>query len=411
VDAVHAALRSAHPRALATLTRLLGSLDLAEDALQDAVTRALTSWPERGVPDHPAAWLVRTGRNAFVDGHRRREIETRKLGEVNAAPTAEPAEDSIKEAALEAHLRDDLLRLVFTCCHPALPRDEQLALTLRVVAGLSVDEIARAFLVTPRAMEQRITRAKRKIRDTGIPYSVPRSDRLEERLAAVLGVIYLIFNEGYKATTGERLVRAELCESAIRLGRLLARLYRAETEVLGLLALMLLIHARSAARVDAEGRLVTLDAQDRSLWDRALVSEGLALVEKALRSGRAGRYAIQAAIAAVHDRANRAAETDWGEIAQLYEALERIEPTPVVRLNRAVALAQIRGPRAGLELLDEIAGRAEMAGYLPFHTARAALLADRGLTADARRAWQRALELAETASERAHIERRLAQID
>lgn len=403
---VRSRLRAAHPRALATLTRLLRDLDAAEDALQDAVERALVSWPERGVPDHPVAWLVRTGRNAFIDGHRRRALEARHLEEV-AKPAPSFDEEEISEAALEAHLRDDLLRLVFTCCHPALPQEEQIALTLRVVAGLSVEEIARAFLAAPRAMEQRITRAKRKIREKGIAYSVPRSDRLQERLAAVLAVVYLIFNEGYKATAGERLVREELCETAIRVGRLLARLFRGEPEVQGLLALMLLTHARGAARVDGSGGLVTLDLQDRSLWDAARIAEGRAMVERALLVGRPGPYQVQAAIAALHSGAPRAEDTDWPQIVRLYEALETLQPSPVVRLNRAVALSRAEGPEAGLALLDPLAGQPGMMRYLPFHVARASLLADAGRREASRRAWRRALDLAETDAERAHIERQL----
>jgi RNA polymerase sigma-70 factor (ECF subfamily) len=410
VDEVAAQLRAAHAPALATLTRILRDIDLAEEALQDATLRALRAWRASGLPDQPVAWLVHAGRNAALDRIRRRRVEARHREAAPPAPLPPGAEERLQVDALGLHLHDDLLRLIFTCCHPSLPTEEQVALTLRALAGLSVEEIARAFLVAPRAMEQRITRAKRRIREQQIPYEVPRPDQLEERLRPVLAVVYLVLNEGHKATAGEALVRDELCALSIRLGRLLLRLFPSEPEVMSVTALALLHHARREARSDPLGELITLDRQDRRRWDAGLLSEGFALVEKALRRAPARRYAIEAAIAASHCRAASYEETDWAEIAALYERLEHVHPSPVVRLNRAVAVSRCLGAAAGLALLVPIESRREMADYLPYHAARAALLAEAGRLDEARSAYRRALPLALTRAERVHLTRKVAEL-
>lgn len=406
--ALDGALKAAYPKALATLTRLLGGLDVAEDALQEAMVRALSTWPRDGLPDNAVAWLVTTARRRAIDGFRRQKLAAGHAEAVRAVPEEPPVpEEAALTDALTQTLRDDLLRLIFTCCHPALSQSAQVALTLKTVAGLSVDEIARAYLVPPRTMEQRLTRAKRKIRDAGIPYEVPRRDDLEGRSTAVLAVIYLIFNEGYSALGEPRLVRADLCHQAIRLGRLLARLFVGEPEVEGLLALMLLQHSRSAARLDAGGAVVTLDHQSRSLWDQAAIGEGRVLVEKALRRGRPGPYQIEAAIAAVHCEAARAEDTDWRHIAMLYWQLEGYRDGAIVTLNRAVAVAKVNGPAAGLMLLDGIAGLPDMQDYHYFHAARGALLAEHGDVADALAAYETALALAANPAEQAYIKARI----
>ncbi len=397
-------LRAARTPALATLTRQLRNMDMAEDALQEAMARAVVTWPMRGLPDNPTAWLIHAAKNCAIDILRRRRLETRYLEEQWAEPAApaDPPEDG--------HLRDDMLRLICTCCHPVLTESSQVALTLKVVAGLSVDEIAKAFLVAPTNMERRITRAKTKLRDAGVPYEVPAPPELADRRRAVLKTVYLIFNEGYKSTAGPDLLRPYLCDHAIRLGRLLARLFRHEPEVSGLLALMLLHHARWRTRAGPDGDVITLDQQDRAEWDRPMIAEGLALVEKSLRRGDPGPYQVQAAIAAVHCRATDFAATDWPEIVRLYGVLERYQPSPVITLNRAVAVAQAEGPAAGLALLETIATTPQMRDYPQFHGARAALLAEIGDVEAARDGFRRAEELAPTDSEKTYFARKSASL-
>ena len=402
-DAIEAVWRGESRRVLATLIRLLGDFDTAEDALHEAFRAALEQWPREGVPASPAAWLVSAGRYRAIDAIRRqRRFEPLEDPDAEVDPASlDPAEPEL--------LEDDQLRLVFTCCHPALAPDAQIALTLREVCGLATEHIARAFLVPVPTVAQRIVRAKAKIRDARIPYEVPGAAELPERLASVLRVIYLVFNEGYAASDGEALTRADLCAEAIRLARQLLRLLP-EPEVAGLLALMLLHESRRAARTDAAGDLVLLADQDRSLWDAERIAEGCRLVETALASRRFGPYCLQAAIAAVHAEAARAEDTDWPQIVGLYDVLRRVEPSPVVELNRAVALAMRDGPAAGLVEIDALLARGGLEHYHPAHVARAELLTRLGRTEDARAAWQRALALTRQGPERRHIERRLAAL-
>lgn len=403
--AIHA--RASYPKALATLIRLLGDITAAEDALQEALARAVVAWPRDGVPDNPVAWLVTTGRRRAIDGHRRAGVETRYIQSVETLAANEDLEGSVLDEALTLHVRDDLLALLFTCCHPAIAEESQISLTLKTVAGLSVEEIARAFLVSPAAMERRLSRVKRKISEAKIPYEVPNTAVLPERLRAVLAVVYLIFNEGYSASGNEQLIRVELCEEAIRLARLLVRLFRDEPEVMGLLALLLLQHSRHRARLDDDGEIVLLDVQDRSLWDGRLVVEGRFLVEKALRMKRPGAYQVQAAIAAVHSEAAVPEDTDWPQIAELYAVLERYQPSPVVTLNRAVAVAKDQGPEAGLALLQALEGSADMRRYHHFHAAKAALLAEAGRGGEAVVYYTTALGLTQNPAERRFIEQKL----
>jgi len=395
--------RTESRRMFATLVRLLGDFDLAEEALHDAFRVALEQWPREGVPANPRAWLVSTGRFKTIDGLRRR-ARFDFVDDLDDRP--DPASE---EAADEDSIEDDRLRLIFTCCHPVLSPEAQVALTLREVCGLTTEEIARAYLVAPPALAQRIVRAKGKIRDARVPYEVPSPAELPARLDSVLRAIYLVFNEGYSASVGESLTRTDLSAEAIRLGRLLVQLLP-EPESIGLLALMLLQESRRETRTTTEGDLVLLDEQDRSLWNPELIAEGLALVERALVSGRAGPYALQAAIAAVHSETPTAAATDWAQIVALYDVLLRLDPSPVVELNRAVAVAMHDGPAAGLAAVDAILARGELADYHLAHAARADLCRRLGRTEDARAAYRRALELVRQAPERRFLERRLAQL-
>ena len=402
VDAVY---RSESRRVLATLIRLLGDFDLAEEALHDAFRAALEQWPRDGVPGNPRAWLVSAGRFKAIDGLRRRA----RFDALDDVP--EPVDAAAAEAAArdDDSVEDDRLRLIFTCCHPALAPDAQVALTLREICGLTTEEIAHAFLIPAPTVAQRIVRAKAKIRGARIPYQVPSRADLPLRLDSVLRVIYLVFNEGYSASSGASLTRHDLSGESIRLGRLLIELLP-EPEALGLLALMLLHESRSAARTSASGEIVLLDQQDRSRWNREQIAEGRALVARALSSRRIGPYAIQAAISAVHAEAASAAATDWAQIVGLYDVLARIDPSPVVELNRAVAVAMCDGPAAGLAGIDAILARGDLTDYRLAHAARADLCRRLGKTADARAAYERALALTRQDTERRFIERRLAEL-
>jgi RNA polymerase sigma-70 factor (ECF subfamily) len=394
------ALRAARPRAMAALLRVFGDLDSAEEAFQEACLRAIERWPRNGPPRDPAAWLIFVGRNSGIDVARRRGKET-ELPEDDALSDVEDVETRAVERMDEARYRDDILRLLFTCCHPELPATQQIALALRLICGLSVKQIARAFLVTETAMEQRITRGKRRIAEAQLGFETPGSAQRAERLAAVSIAIYLTFNEGYAATGGEVPLRAPLCEEAIRLARLLLRLFPEEPSIMGLLALMLLQHARAPARLDAAGTIVLLEDQDRRLWNREMIAEGLALLDKAMRHGRPDPYQVQAAIAALHARAARPADTDWGQIERLYATLERLQPSPVITLNRAVAVSKLRGPAEALAVIDRLAPQLD--SYFYFHGMRGALLLQLGRAAEARSAFDRAIALANTTAEAAHI--------
>ena len=403
VDAVY---RSESRRILATLIRLLGDFDLAEDALHDAFAAALERWPQEGVPANPRAWLVSTGRFKAIDALRRRarfDASQEKIAEQFEAESGDTASRN------DESVEDDQLRLIFTCCHPALASEARVALTLREVCGLTTEEIARAFLAAAPTLAQRIVRAKAKIRDARIPYQVPSPEELPDRLDTVLQVAYLLFNEGYSASSGASLTRADLSGEAIRLGRLLLELLP-EPEVMGLLALMLLQESRRAARTSPSGELILLQNQDRSLWNREHIVEGVALVERALVSRRFGPYTLQAAIAAVHAEATDTSATDWGQIVALYSLLSRAEPSPVIELNRAVAVAMRDGPEAGLQLIDAILARGELADYHLAHSARADLCRRLGRTTEARVSYERALALTQQVPERRFLERRLAEL-
>jgi RNA polymerase sigma-70 factor, ECF subfamily len=393
-------------RVLATLIRLLGDFDTAEEALHDAFRAALEQWPRDGVPKNPRAWLVSAGRFKAIDSMRR----LKRFDSLDDdASNAELAVTDSAAWADEESVEDDRLRLIFTCCHPALAPEAQIALTLREVCGLTTEEIARAFLTPAPTLAQRIVRAKAKIRDAKIPYEVPSRGDLGSRLDAVLRVVYLVFNEGYAASSGASLMRMDLSAEAIRLGRLLLELLP-EPEAMGLLALMLLHESRRSARTSADGELVLLEDQDRSLWDRRLISQGAQLVEQALESRRFGPYTIQAAIAAVHAEAPAADATDWGEIVGLYDVLWRMDPSPVIELNRAVAVAMRAGPAAGLDLVERILARGDLKEYRFAHAARAELCRRLGRSADARESFERALALTKQETERRFIERRLMEL-
>jgi len=403
VDAVY---RSESRRVLATLIRLLSDFDAAEEALHDAFSAALERWPRDGVPANPRAWLVSAGRFKAIDAMRRRARFDARIAEL-----ALQMEAAVQPETSDADgVEDDRLRLVFTCCHPALAPDARIALTLREVCGLTTEEIARAFLVPPSTLAQRIVRAKGKIRDARIPYQVPSRADLPERLDAVLRVVYLVFNEGYSASAGESLTRADLSGEAIRLARLIVELLP-EPEAQGLLGLMLLHESRRAARTRPGGELVLLADQDRSLWNREQVEEGCALVQRALSSRRFGPYTLQGAIAAVHAEAADAASTDWAQIVGLYHVLAKVAPSPVVELNRAVAVAMRDGPAAGLALIDAVLADGELADYHLAHAARADLCRQLGRTAEARAAYERALALARLEPERRFLRRRIAEMD
>ena len=400
-------------RILATLIRLLGDFDLAEEAMHEAFAAALSLWPKSGVPDNPRPWLISTARFKAIDTLRRRARFDASQDELvhyleAQGSSAEPnsnAEDSLEGDSLE----DDRLRLIFTCCHPSLAPEARVALTLREVCGLTTEEIAKAFLTTPSTLAQRIVRAKAKIREARIPYEVPTPQKLPERLGAVLQVIYLVFNEGYSAAAGAEVTRAELTGEAIRLGRLLLEL-RPEPEMMGILSLMLLQESRRAARTSPSGELILLENQDRSLWNREQIAEGVALLEKALNSRRFGSYTLQAAIAAVHAEAESMASTDWRQIVALYDRLLRIQPSPVVQLNRAVAIAMRDGPAAGLAQIDAVLEQGELASYYLAHSARADMCRRLGRTAEARASYEKALALAQQEPERRFLARRLEEL-
>ncbi|WP_408101503.1 RNA polymerase sigma factor [Stutzerimonas sp. VN223-3] len=402
---IEAIYRNESRRVLATLIRLLGDFDLAEEALQDAFIAAVQQWPRDGLPANPRAWLVSVGRFKAIDGLRRRARFNASLNLL-----ADQLDENDEPDWEREDLEDDRLRLIFTCCHPALPADAQVALTLREVCDLKTEEIARAFLASPSTIAQRIVRAKQKIRDAAIPYRVPARDELPARLDNVLRVIYLVFNEGYSASSGAELTRADLSAEAIRLGRLLLELLP-DPELMGLLSLMLLHDSRRAARTDGTGELVRLDEQDRSLWDQTQIAEGSALVQRALASRRIGPYILQAAIVAVHAEAPSAAQTDWAQIVGLYDVLLRVSPSPVIELNRAVAVAMRDGPDVGLLLVESLLARGELQDYHLLHSARADFCRRLGRIDDARSAYRIALQLTRLEPERRFLQQRLDELD
>lgn len=403
-----AAVIGARPQAMAALLRYFRDLDRAEEAFQEASLKALKSWPQNGPPRDPAAWLIMVGRNVALDAIRR-ERKSDALPEDEAALSdLDDAEGALVERLDDAHYRDDILRLLFTCCHPDLPSTQQIALALRVVSGMTVAEIAKAFLVSESAMEQRITRAKRRIGEAGVAYETPGPVERSQRLGTVAAMIYLLFNEGYSASGGEVHVRKPLCEEAIRLARLLLRLFPSEPEMLGFTALLMLQHARSNARIDAEGAIVLLEDQDRALWNREMIAEGEALIDKAMRHRRPGPYQVQAAIAALHCTAPSYRDTDWPQIDALYGTLEQMQPSPVVTLNRAVAVSKVRGAEAALAMIEPLAPK--LGGYFHFFGLKGALLSELGRVAEAREAYDRAIALAHTTQEAAHIRMHLDRL-
>ncbi len=397
---IGATFAAARPQAVAALLRYFRDLDLAEEAFQEASLRALKTWPKSGPPRDPAAWLIFVGRNVALDAVRRQARQTELPPEDTFSDT-EDAEAEMAERMDGSQYRDDVLRLLFICCHPDLPATQQIALALRIVSGLSVKQIARAFLVGEAAMEQRITRAKARIAKADVPFEAPGAIERAQRLGMVAAMIYLVFNEGYSAAGDTSSAREPLCEEAIRLARLLLRLFPAEPEIMGLAALMLLQHARAAARFDDDGAVVLLDQQDRQLWNKTMIAEGLALLDKAIRHRRPGPYQVQAAIAALHARASRPEETDWAEIDLLYGTLEIMEPSPVVTLNRAVAILKLRGPEAALAMVEPLG--AKLSGYFHYHGLRGALLMQLDRTREARESFMTAIALATTPAEAAHI--------
>ncbi|HTT01141.1 MAG TPA: RNA polymerase sigma factor [Steroidobacteraceae bacterium] len=407
VEWINAALIAARPQAIGALLRYFRDLDAAEEAFQDACLRALKSWPRNGPPRDPTAWLILVGRNAALD-QVRRQRKQQPLPAEEQISELEDTETALAERLDESRYRDDVLRLLFICCHPDLPATQQIALALRIVCGLSVKQIARAFLVSEAAMEQRITRGKGRVAQAQVPFEAPGAAERAARLAAVAAMIYLLFNEGYSTAQAAGDSRASLCDEAIRLARLLLRLFPAEPEVMGLTALLLLQHARAAARFDAHGALVLLEEQDRDRWDGPLIAEGLALVEKAMRHARPGPYQLQAAIAALHSSARRPDDTDWAQIDLLYAALEQVQPSPVVTLNRAVAVSKVRGAEQALAMIEPLEAR--LAGYFYFFGVKGALLLQLGREEAARTAFGRAVALANTAAEAAHIRAHLDRL-
>src|SRR5471032_523866 len=402
---INGALTAARPQALGALLRYFRDMDRAEEAFQDACLRALKSWPEKGPPRDPTAWLILVGRNAALDGVRKQSRTTQLPPDEEISDLGD-AEGELAERLDGSHYRDDVLRLLFICCHPDLPPSQQIALALRIVSGLTVAQIARAFLVSEAAMEQRITRAKARIAKADVPFETPCPAERSERVAAVAAMIYPLFNEGYSA--GQDPARAPLCDEAIRLARLLLRLFQTEPEVMGLTALMLLQHARLKARFDPGGAAILLEDQDRALWNTNLIQEGLALIDKAMRHNRPGPYQVQAAIAAIHSRAATAADTDWAGIDGLYLALERMQPSPVITLNRAVAVAKLHGPAAALAMIEPL--EMPLAGYFHYFGAKGAFLLQLGRKNEARQAFDRAIALANTPAEAAHIRQHLDRL-
>jgi RNA polymerase sigma-70 factor, ECF subfamily len=401
------ALIAARPQAVGALLRYFRDLDTAEEAFQEACLRALKHWPVNGPPRDPASWLILVGRNSALDS-KRRQSRHEPLPDEEKLSDLDDAESAVAEHLDNTRYRDDVLRLLFVCCHPELPATQQIALALRVVSGLSVKEVARAFLVSEPAMEQRITRAKRRIAEADVPFEAPGAVERAERLGTVAAMIYLLFNEGYSASGGTLHVRAPLCDEAIRLARLLLKLFPSEPEIMGLTALLLFQHSRTPARLDANGAIILLEDQDRSLWNRDMIAEGLALIAKALRHRQPGAYQLQAAIAGVHAQAERPEETDWNEIEQLYGVLEELQPSPVVTLNRAVAVSKARGPQAALDIIEPLAK--PLAGYFHFFGIKGAMLMQLGRSDEARVAFDRAIALANTPAEAAHIRQHLDRL-